>query len=98
MGKRTLIKGIIIGAVIGGLTTLRKEEVRAYTKHKLQETKDTTVFYLKTPSEAVRNLRKSINMLSSDLTDHADQAINALEQLESTIDSFVKKDDTKHLQ
>lgn len=99
MAKKTLYKGIIFGAMIGGLSTLCKKDVRDYAKTKLVSTKDKTCFYMKNPSKAIRDVRMTIDQLNENLTEGAESTLNALEQIENTLDSVIKdKQDQKLIQ
>jgi gas vesicle protein len=85
MGKRNLLAGILLGAVVGGITTLFNRETRAYTKEKLASCKVKTGEMMKHPSEAVRNARMAFNELNERLSHNAENVINALEQVENTL-------------
>lgn len=91
MGKRKLCTGIILGAVIGGLISLVNKDARLYAKGKLQTTANHTKYYLKNPSEAVSNIRLSFDEFSKTFSSGAESTINALEQIEDTLDKVIKK-------
>lgn len=92
LGKRKLIAGMVVGAIVGGLTALLNKEARSYARKKMSTAKGKTYDIVKNPSEAVRSARKRIDALNYKVVNHAEQAINALEQVEETLDKFIKKD------
>lgn len=92
MGKRNLCMGMLLGAIVGGLATLLNGETRAYTKGKMASCKIKTDHFVKHPSEAVRNTRVAFDQLNARFTDNAANVINALEQVESTLDKVSRKE------
>ena len=91
MGKRKLLVGMIGGAVIGGIVTLFDSETRGYAKQKLMEVKDTSSEALKNPSATIRNFQTSFDEFGQKLNYQAKNAINALEQVESTLEKVSRK-------
>lgn len=91
MGRRKLCTGIILGAVVGGLISLIDKDTRMYAKNKLSTTTNHTKYYLRNPSKAVRNARISFNEFSENFKSGAESTINALEQIEETLDKVIKK-------
>ncbi|GGB59805.1 YtxH domain-containing protein [Virgibacillus dakarensis] len=98
MGKQKLCLGILLGAVAGGLTALYDRETRYYTKKQLQSAKSTTGYYLKHPAEAIRNAKDACNEFNEKFSVNADNAINALEQVEETLGKISKKEEPKKLE
>lgn len=94
MGKRKLGTSMIIGAVLGGLVALRHPEVRNYTREKLSTAKSTTVHVAKHPSAAIRQVRLALNKFNYQFANQADNAINALEQIESTLNKVTKESES----
>lgn len=92
MGKRKLITGVILGAVIGGLVALTNREARVYTKGKLTCATERTKYYMKNPSEAVRNIRETVDQVNDKLVYHSANTVQTLAQVEETLDKMVKKD------
>lgn len=97
MGKRKLWTGVISGAVIGGLISLSDRETRNYTKRKLTDVQTKTSYFLKNPSEAVQNARIKFLDFNDKFVSNAENAVNALEQVEKTLDKVVSKNDEKKL-
>lgn len=91
MGRRKFCTGVIVGAVIGGLVSLMNKDTRLYAKSKVKATADQTKYYLKNPSEAVRTVRVSFNEFNQNFSTGAKSTINALEQIEETLDKVTKK-------
>ncbi|HLR80853.1 MAG TPA: YtxH domain-containing protein [Bacillota bacterium] len=87
MGRRKLFTGIIVGAVVGGLTSLVDREVREYTKKKCSSFKETSGYYIKHPSEAVRKARVRFDEVNQTVSKGVTNTINALEQVEEALDS-----------
>ena len=91
MGKNKLIRGILIGAVVGGVVALFDKDARAYAKKKAVDTSTTTKYFLKNPSEAIHNVRMTVDRLNRDLTKGVESTVNALEQVEETLEKLTKK-------
>lgn len=90
MGKRTLCTGIIVGALAGGLIALTNQEARDYARAKLSLMRAEAKYCLSNPSQAVRNFRQSFDQFNQKYTSGADSAVNALEQIEHTLDKVIK--------
>lgn len=91
MGRSKLYTGILVGAIVGGLTALMNKETRWYVKGKVTKATTCTKYYLSHPSEAVRNVRVSFDDFNENFKSSAESAINALEQIEDTLDKVTKK-------
>ncbi|MFS0674609.1 YtxH domain-containing protein [Ornithinibacillus sp. 179-J 7C1 HS] len=85
MGKKRLISSIAIGAAIGGIAALFDWDTRNYTKHKLSNVKDKSVEMIKNPTISVHNARIAMEEFSESLVYQAENAVNALEQVENTL-------------
>lgn len=97
MGKRKLITGMLIGAIVGGLATLFNRETRAYTKGKMVTYKEKTSQFMQQPSEAVRDTRLAFNQLNERFIHNAENVMNALEQVENTLEKVTGKKDEEKL-
>lgn len=93
MGKNKLMIGMLTGAIIGGLITLTDKTTRQYTKGKMQDATSKTKEFLNNPSEAIRSTQATFNQFNDTLQNGADSAVNALEQVETTLDKLSKKTD-----
>lgn len=90
MGKRNIYTSIAIGAIVGGLVSLLNKKTRHYVKGKYIVTKPQINYYAKHPSSALRHARNYVNQFSDAFDKHADQAINACEQVEQTVQKLTK--------
>ncbi|GGK03954.1 hypothetical protein GCM10007063_27870 [Lentibacillus kapialis] len=97
MGKRKLCLGLLIGTIAGGLLSLLDREARTYAKGKMKDVKSGSSYYIKRPSEAVKGAKDVFGRFNTTFTKGADNAINALEQMEGTLEQFTKKDDREEL-
>lgn len=97
MKNNKLVYGMVIGALLGGLTTLFDRETRHRTKLQCQSAKREGDYFLKHPSEAVKKARDACNQFNDTFSSSAESAINALEQVEQTIDKLTKKSEDKKL-
>ncbi|RYG73273.1 YtxH domain-containing protein [Lentibacillus lipolyticus] len=88
MGKRKLCLGLIIGSLAGGLLSLLDRDARDYAKGKMADVKNDSSYYMTHPSAAVQRAKDSFNQLNAQFTAGADNAINALEQVENTLEQF----------
>lgn len=91
MGRKKLCRGIIIGAIVGGIVALFDKDARDYAKQTAQDTSSKTKYFLKNPSEAIHNVRVTVDQLNQDFVKGVENTVNALEQVENTIDKFTKK-------
>lgn len=99
MKNNKMVIGVLVGALVGGLITLFDRDTRSTTKAQCKNAKNKTYYYLKHPSEAVKNARVACNDFNNTFNKSADSAINALEQVETTIDQLTnKKESTKEIE
>ncbi|RKQ31375.1 YtxH domain-containing protein [Oceanobacillus halophilus] len=91
MGKRRLITGMVLGATVGTVVALFDKDTRDYAKTLTDNAKSNTTYYFKHPAEAVETVRNTVDRLNQTVASGADNAINALEQVETTIDKFTNK-------
>ena len=87
MSNRKLFRGIVIGAVVGGLVTLLDRETRTYTLEKLKDTQSKTSYYVKNPSVAIHGLRENYQQFSEQLVSGVNSTIQMLGQLQEILDS-----------
>ncbi|MFD1850452.1 YtxH domain-containing protein [Oceanobacillus bengalensis] len=91
MGRSRLIVGTVIGAAVGAVVALCDKDTREYAKLKLNDAKTSSAYYIKHPSEAIENVRQTMDKLNQNISSGADNAINALEQVEDTIEKLTNK-------
>lgn len=97
MGKRKLCLGLLVGTIAGGLLSLLDRDARRYAKGKMADVKSCSSYYMKRPSEAVKGAKNTFNRFNAQFTSGADNAINALEQAENTLEQFTTKKDGEEL-
>ncbi|KAB8129353.1 hypothetical protein F9U64_15195 [Gracilibacillus oryzae] len=84
MGKELLVKGMITGAVVGGLLTLFDRDTRKYVGTKCIQSKDSIRYYAQHPADFVHQVNSTYQKCSHLLMKGLNQAENALQQLEET--------------
>lgn len=90
MGKRMFWMSVAAGAVIGGLTSLMNRDVRVYVKESASKLGDSTTYYVNHPNEAIQNMKQTIATVEQKLEENSGSAYNALNQIESTVNKFIK--------
>lgn len=85
MGKSKFYTGVVVGAVVGGLISLLNKQTRQYAKGKYLVTKSQVSCYMRNPANTIRHARNYVNQFNDVFNKNADQAINAVEQVEQTI-------------
>lgn len=91
MGKRKLVRCIVLGAVVGGITALTDRKVRSYTKATFNCAKDKVNFYQENPTIAISKLRLTVNELNHSISTGTDQALNLLDQAEDKLNKQIEK-------
>lgn len=86
MGKRKLFIGVVIGAVVGGMSALLDRDTRAYSKHKFNQVKEKSGQIMQHPSQTVRDVRLAFDRVNQQVTGSIQKAINTLEQVEQSLD------------
>lgn len=89
-GKRTFWTSIAAGAVVGGLLSLLNKDARHYSKTALKQTGETISHYTKNLDETVDKAKETIENLNEFVSNNSTSALNALEQVESTVNKFLK--------
>lgn len=91
MSKRRLYTSMAVGALIGGVYALFDKGTREYTKGQIKRLKDTSSNYLKNPADTLHNARMKFEQLNNSVSYQVENAINALEQVETTINKVSNK-------
>ena len=91
MGKRRIILSMTIGAVVGGAVALFDKNTRSYAKGRFDAAKSCSSHFISNPSEAIHSLRNTFDELNQTIASGAENAINALEQVESTLEKVTNK-------
>lgn len=89
-GKRTFWSSIIAGAVAGGLLSLLNRNAREYSKNLMQQTGQTVSYFAKNPKETVQLAKGAVETVSSFVDRNSTSTLNAIEQVEKTVDRFTK--------
>jgi len=90
MGKRTLLSGIVIGAVIGGAVSLFNKDARDYVKVLSDRAAGQATYYVQHPSEAVNNVKRTLTFITEKIDSNAVGAMNTLDQVENTLNKVLK--------
>lgn len=90
MGKRRLCAGLMLGAAVGALITLLNDETRDYVKHSAGKVYDNANYYLNNPSVGVSKVKHSVVSLNEAISNNTDSAMNALNQIENSLNKFLK--------
>lgn len=91
MGQRKLIVGVVAGALLGALAMQLDKDARNYTKNSLRKVKNCSSELLQNPAESVQKLRVNVDRLNRNITVGAENTLNALEQVETTLDRLLNK-------
>lgn len=91
MGQRKLIVGVVAGALLGALAMQLDKDARNYTKNSLRKVKNCSSEWLQNPAESVQKLRMNVDRLNRNITVGAENTLNALEQVETTLDRLLNK-------
>lgn len=89
-GKKAFWTGIITGPCIGGLVSLLNKDARAYGKQLFKSTSDTVKYLAKNPEESVLKVKHAVESLNQFVNENASSALNAIEQVENTVNKFKK--------
>ncbi|MFD1416556.1 hypothetical protein [Oceanobacillus jeddahense] len=98
MGKRKIILGVVAGAVAGGAVALLDKEARSYACGKAKEMKAASSYYISNPSEAIQGLQNSVDKVNQVFESGSANAMNALEQVEQTLDKVTNKFSGKEIE
>lgn len=96
MGKKNLITGVVIGAIVGGAVSLIKKETRDYVKTEISLAKDQMGYIVKNPTHSIRKIQETILETAEKAASSLDGTLNAVDQVESTINE-IRSEDQKRL-
>ncbi|WP_163539529.1 YtxH domain-containing protein [Gracilibacillus sp. YIM 98692] len=82
MGKQTLVKGMVVGAIVGGALTLFDRNTRRFVTNQLNQSRQEAVYYIKHPAEAVHQLNEGYGKVSNQFSDRLSQALEFLNQVQ----------------
>lgn len=89
-GKTVFWSSIITGATLGGVLSLLHGGARQYVNEKTSTTSDQLSYLKENPTETVRKVKQSVLSLNEAVTHNTKSALNALEQVEKTVDRLLK--------
>lgn len=89
-GKTVFWSSIVVGACVGGLLSLFNKEARNYSKEVCDQAGETVKYYTKNPDLTVQKVKNTVQSLSDMVSENTGSALNALDQVESTVNKFVK--------
>lgn len=95
MGKQKLILGLALGAIIGGVVSLFDKETRQYVSAKIDASKDELSQIVQHPNESLTLLKHDVLNATNKVTDTLDSALNAMDQVESTLETLRKEEPKK---
>ncbi|GAE94409.1 hypothetical protein JCM21714_3564 [Gracilibacillus boraciitolerans JCM 21714] len=92
MGKELLVKGVVTGAVVGGLITLFDKDTRSFVSKNLQTCGSKSVYYVKHPADAIHQLNQGYAKCSKQLSSGLTFALDMLNQLQEVTQKVEKRD------
>lgn len=95
MGKRNLITGVVLGAIVGGAVSLLNKETRDYAKSEMSLISDKTGYMIQNPGQSIRELQTALIETAENAANSLDGALNAVDQVENTINEIRKEDKKK---
>ncbi|MCT2534438.1 YtxH domain-containing protein [Aquibacillus koreensis] len=93
MGSSKFLKGMMIGAAIGGLATLLDPDTRKAVGNRISNTGATVNYYRKHPSEGFHQLRDYYEQASTFLMQNVNSGIEVVNQIQSVMDTLDKESD-----
>src|SRR5699024_11065322 len=95
MGKRNVITVAVLGAIAGGLISLISKDTRNYVSEQKSLGKDQMVYMVQDTTQSIRNIQSTNIETAESAASSLDGALNAVDQVESTINDIRKEDQQK---
>lgn len=95
MGKRNLITGVVLGAVVGGVVSLTKKDTREYVNEQISLAKEQIGYIVGNPSQSIRSLQTILVETAESAASSLDGTLNAVDQVENTINEIRGEDQKK---
>ena len=92
MSKDKLLKGMVVGAIVGGLLTLTDKDTRKYVKESMQNCSKQATFYMQHPTEAFHQLNVQYNYYSKQVSSSLTTVLGILNQLQNATKQWTEKD------
>ncbi|WP_066185863.1 MULTISPECIES: YtxH domain-containing protein [Gracilibacillus] len=93
MSRDKVIKGVIAGAVVGGLLTLTNKDTRNYVTKGVKNCGSQVSFYLHNPVEAVQQLNNQYTQYSKQLSATLTSVLDILNQVQSASNKLLERDE-----
>ncbi|MFC4388869.1 hypothetical protein ACFOZ1_13790 [Gracilibacillus marinus] len=97
MGKKLLIRGMVIGALAGGALSLLDKDTRNYVNIKCKQTQVNVKYYAKHPSQFVQMIQSNYEKCSEQLTTGLAQTTEVLKQLENVTGKVKGNENNKRI-
>ncbi|MBH0231220.1 YtxH domain-containing protein [Halobacillus yeomjeoni] len=101
MGQQKLLKGVLLGAFVGGAMMLLDKDTREYVGEKSKNAGSACKGYMQHPHEAIHSLRVNYEYLSNrinngiedllQLLDKAEQMLNKVGEINQEVEQKLKK-------
>lgn len=91
MRKNLIVKGMVIGAIVGGALTLFDRDTRLSVNQKIKTTNRKTNYYLHHPSEFVAEVRNQYQAISETLIRGIDTTLAYMADIQRMIDQEEQK-------
>src|SRR5699024_2223061 len=88
-------KGAVLGEIEGVLISLIIKDTRNYVSEQISLGKDQMGYIVQNPTQSIRNIQSTIIETAESAASSLDGALNAVDQVESTINDIRKEDQQK---
>ncbi len=95
MGKRNLITGVVLGAIAGGVVSLVSKDTRNYVTEQISLGKDQIGYIVQNPAQSIRKIQSTLIETAESAANSLDGTLNAVDQVENTINDIRKEDQKK---
>lgn len=90
MKKGKLYTHIVLGALAGFALALRDRDVRKVVQSNYNEWTSGVKKFLKQPTQSIKYSKNTVENWKQQFDEQSDQLLNAVEQVENTLDKFRK--------
>ncbi|MBN9655743.1 YtxH domain-containing protein [Halobacillus sp. GSS1] len=85
MGQSKLWKGVLVGALVGGIAALMDRDTRQYVGEKSRATGSKCQSFVKQPSEAIHRVRVNYEAFSAQVNKGVEDLLELLDKAESML-------------
>lgn len=96
MGKRNLLTGVLLGAIAGGVVSLISKATRNYVTEQISLGKAQMGYIVQNPTQSIQKIQTTLIETAESAAKSLDGTLNAVDQVESTINE-IRKEDRKKL-